>query len=126
MIENSKVLGNYLLERLEEIKARHPSVGDVRGKGLFAAIELVQDKETKKPMIPCKVEYYEKKHPLTGQLLGKLKEEGLYTNIRWNVLMICPPLCITKQELDWGLDRIDRALTIADDYRNGKGARTNG
>ena len=122
MIENSKVLGNYLLERLEEIKARHPSVGDVRGKGLFAAIELVQDKETKKPMIPWTVEYYEKKHPLTGQLLGKLKEEGLYTYMRWNVLMICPPLCITKQELDWGLDRIDRALTIADDYRNGKGA----
>jgi len=49
-------------------------------------------------------------------LLGKLMEEGLYTYMRWNVLMICPPLCITKEELAWGLDRIDGALAIADEY----------
>jgi taurine--2-oxoglutarate transaminase len=122
LIENSRELGLYLLDRLEEIKARHPSVGDVRGKGLFAAIELVQDKETREPLIPWTVEYYEKKHPLTGQLLGRLKEEGLYTYMRWNVLMICPPLCITKEELAWGLDKIDRALAIVDEYRNEKGA----
>lgn len=116
MVENARKLGVYLLEKLEEIKEHHPSVGDVRGKGLFAAIELVKDKETREPLIPWTVEYYEKKHPLTGQLLGKLKEEGLYTYMRWNVLVICPPLCITKEELAWGLDRTDDALTIADEY----------
>jgi len=116
MVENSRELGVHLLEKLEEIKERHPSVGDVRGKGLFAAIELVKDKGTREPLIPWTVEYYEKKHPLTGQLLGRLKQEGLYTYMRWNVLYICPPLCITKEELTLGLERIDEALTITDEY----------
>lgn len=116
MVENSKELGIYLLEKLEEIKENHTSVGDVRGKGLFAAIELVKDKETKEPIVPWNVTYYEKKHPITVELLRKLKAEGLYTYMRWNVLMICPPLCITKDELTWGLDRINDALTLVDDY----------
>jgi taurine--2-oxoglutarate transaminase len=116
MIENSKKLGVYLLERLEEIKANHPSVGDVRGLGLFAAIDLVKDKASREPLVPWSVRYYEEKHPLTKQLLGKLKEEGLYTYMRWNVLMICPPLCITKEELAWGLDKIDQALIIVDEH----------
>lgn len=116
MIENSKQLGIYLLKRLEEIKEHHLSVGDVRGLGLFGAIELVKDKETREPLIPWTVKHYEEQHPLTGKLLGRLKEEGLYTYMRWNVLMICPPLCITQEELAWGLDKIDQALTIVDEY----------
>ena len=116
MVENSRELGVYLLEKLQEVKENHPSVGDVRGRGLFAAIELVKDKGTREPLVPWTVKYYEEKHPLTGQLLGKLKEEGLYTYMRWNVLMICPPLCITKEELAWGLERIDDALTLVDEY----------
>ncbi len=116
MVENSRDLGVHLLHRLGEIREKHPSVGDIRGMGLFAAIELVKDKETREPIVPWNVAFYEKKHPIAGKLLGKLKGEGLYTYMRWNVLMICPPLCITKDELDWGLERIDRALSIVDDY----------
>jgi taurine---2-oxoglutarate transaminase len=116
LIENSKQLGFCLLDRLEEIKERHPSVGDVRGKGLFAAIELVKNKETREPLIPWTVENYEKKDPITAQLLGTLKSEGLYTYMRWNMLMICPPLCITQEELSWGLERIDAALSVVDTY----------
>jgi taurine--2-oxoglutarate transaminase len=116
LVENSKRLGAYLLDRLEEIKAKHPSVGDVRGKGLFAAIELVRDKVSREPLVPWTIEYYEKKHPLTKELLGRLKQEGVYAYTRWNMLMICPPLCITREELTWGLERIDDALTLADEY----------
>jgi len=116
MVENSKKLGVHLLKRLQEIQARHPSVGDVRGLGLFAAIELVKDRDTREPLIPWTVEHYEKKHALTSKLLGKLKEEGLYTYTRWNVLMICPPLCITQEQLDWGLEKIDQALSMVDEY----------
>jgi len=119
LIENSKRLGFHLLERLEEIKARHPSVGDARGKGLFAAIELVKDKATREPLVPWTIEAYEKKHPLTGQLVSQLKAEGVYTYMRWNVLMICPPLCITQDELDWALDKIDRALALVDGHLAG-------
>jgi taurine--2-oxoglutarate transaminase len=116
MIENSRELGSYLLEKLEKLKEGHSSVGNVRGMGLFAAIELVEDKETKKPLVPWTIEYFEKKHPITGQVLGKLKELGLLTYMRWNVLFICPPLCITKDALEWGLERIDEALYVADEY----------
>ncbi len=98
------------------MKEGHPSVGNIRGIGLFAAIELVEDKETKKPLVPWTIEYYENKHPITGLVLGKLKELGLLTYMRWNVLFICPPLCITKDVLEWGLERIDEALCIVDEY----------
>jgi taurine--2-oxoglutarate transaminase len=114
MIENSRALGEHLLEHLEHIKAGHPSVGDVRGLGLFAAIELVRDRQTREPIAPWTVQYYERKHPLMKKLLADLKAQGLYAYSRWNVLFICPPLCITQEQLGWGLERIDRALEAVD------------
>ena len=114
MIENSRKLGQYCLERLQEIKRKHPSVGDVRGIGLFAAIEYVKDRETREPMIPWTQEYAEKKHPLAGELLSRLKEDGISTYTRWSILMICPPLCITREEMDFALDAIDRASAVMD------------
>jgi taurine--2-oxoglutarate transaminase len=116
MVENSRAMGQVLMRELERMKEEHPCVGDVRGKGLFAAIELVKDKETRERLVPWTVEYYEKKHPAMGEMLSSLKEEGVHTYARWNVLMIAPPLCITEQELMEGLEKIDKALTIVDKY----------
>jgi taurine--2-oxoglutarate transaminase len=116
LVENSRILGEYLMDRLVAIKERHPSVGDVRGKGLFAAIELVKSKESREPLVSWTVKNYEQKDPLMSKLTAQLKENGLYTYTRWNVLFICPPLSITKTELDWGLDQIDDVLTIADQH----------
>ena len=116
MVENSYKLGEFLLQALKEIKDKHPCVGDVRGKGLFAAIELVKDRETKEPLIPWTVNNYENKPRIMKELLGKLKEEGVYTYARWDMLMICPPLCISKEELSWGLNKISKALDLVDDY----------
>ena len=116
LVENSRVLGEHLMDRLVQIKERHPSVGDVRGKGLFAAIELVKSKESREPLVSWTVKTYEEKDPLMSKLTAKLKENGLYAYTRWNVLFICPPLSITKAELDWGLDQIDQVLTIADEH----------
>jgi len=121
MVENSRILGAACLEALGRMKDRHPSVGDVRGKGLFAAIELVRDRETREPLIPWTREYTEKKHPLSAALLGRLKEEGVLTYMRWNILMICPPLCITREELDQGLESIDKVLVLADEAAGRKG-----
>ncbi len=116
MVENSRDLGVYLLDALQDMKRRHPSIGDVRGRGLFAAIEFVTDKATREPLVPWTVEHYEKKHPVIKNFLMKLKEEGLYTYSRWNVILICPPLCITKEELTWGLEKIDQAVSQIDQY----------
>lgn len=116
LVENSRLQGEFLMKRLEEIKSKHPSVGDVRGKGLFAAIELVKDKQTHEPLVKWTLQAYENKDPLMSKIIAHLKDDGLYTYTRWNVLFVCPPLSITREELSIGLDIIDRALNIADDF----------
>jgi taurine--2-oxoglutarate transaminase len=101
LIENSARLGQVLKGCLEEIKARHPAVGDVRCLGLFGALELVRDRATKEP--------------LPSSLLGKfLRQEGLFTFLPANLVFCTPPLCITEEQLREGLEVIDRALEIAD------------
>jgi len=116
MIENAAKLGPYLMDLLTELKERHPSVGDVRGLGLFAAIDLVKDKDSREPLVPWTVENYEKKKSVVQEIISALKEQGLFTYSRWSVIMVCPPLCITKDELTKGIEQIDKSLEIADDY----------
>jgi taurine---2-oxoglutarate transaminase len=101
LIENAARLGKVLGQRLEEIKARHPSVGDVRYIGLFSAIELVQDRVTKEPLA-------------SAILSPALRERGLSTLLLGNLVTASPPLCITEAELRAGLQIIDEALDIAD------------
>jgi taurine--2-oxoglutarate transaminase len=101
LIENAARLGQVLGQRLEEIKARHPSVGDVRYIGLFSAIELVKDRVTKEPMA-------------SAILSHALRDRGLSTLLLGNLVTVSPPLCITEAELRAGLQIIDEALDIAD------------
>jgi taurine--2-oxoglutarate transaminase len=77
-------------------------VGDVRYIGLFAALELVKDRQTKEP------------HPQTGEIGKYLRTNGVFTNIIGNILFVVPPLCITKEQLDEGLAVYDQALEITD------------
>jgi len=103
LIENAAKLGDYLGEKLEEIKIRHPSVGDVRYIGLFSAIELVKDRKSKEPMDKM-AEF------------GKcLRDNGLFTFIFGSVVFIVPPLCILREQLDIGLEIIEQALTRISD-----------
>jgi taurine--2-oxoglutarate transaminase len=115
MVENSQRLGRHLLQRLEELKERHPSVGDVRGLGLFAAIDLVKDRQSREPLVPWTIEWAEKKDPTVKAVLNRLTELGVFTYSRWSVIMVCPPLCITREQLDEGLDKLDEALKLADE-----------
>jgi taurine---2-oxoglutarate transaminase len=101
LIENAARLGPILGRRLEDLKRRHPAVGDVRSIGLFSAIELVKSRETKEP--------------LPASIVAKfLRGEGLFTFLPSNLIFVTPPLCITEAQLDEGLVLIDRALDIAD------------
>ncbi len=108
LIENAREVGKYLGEKLEALKTRHPSVGDVRYIGLFSTLELVQNRESKEIM-PAAV---------MGQVGKFLRENGLFTFIMANnlgsMLFVVPPLCITKEQLDEGLAIVDKALEIAD------------
>ena len=102
LIENAARVGRTLGQRLEQIKARHPSVGDVRSIGLFSALEIVKDKASKAPI-----------DPLT-EVFKFLKENGLFTFVFHNILFVVPPLCITEAQLDEGLAIVERALEITD------------
>jgi taurine--2-oxoglutarate transaminase len=102
LIDNAAKVGRYLGQRLEEIKTRHLSVGDVRYIGLFSALEIVQNRETRQPIDPL------------AQVAAFLKTNGLFTFNFHNMLFVVPPLCITETQLDEGLEIIERALMITD------------
>ena len=102
LLENASHMGRYLGEKLEEIKEKHPSVGDVRYIGLFSAIEIVKNRKTKQPI-----------DPLT-EVGAYLRNHGLFTFIFHNVLFVVPPLCINQNQIDEGLDIIERALELSD------------
>lgn len=112
LIENAGAMGKILGEELEEMKARHPSVGDVRYIGLFSVIEVVKDKETKEPMAPWNAKPSEM--GAMAEVAKFLRDNGLYTFVRWNWIFVVPPLCITEAQLKEGLTIIDRALEISD------------
>ena len=72
ILENVNAVGKVLGEKLEEMKEKHACIGDVRYIGLFSCVELVYDKESKKPL----VEYGKDPEGKMGKIIGKLKEKG--------------------------------------------------
>lgn len=113
LVERSRSEGAYLLRRLQEIGARHPSVGDVRGLGLFAAVELVRDRATRQPCNTAEDKLAGR--PLVvDAVVRAMAQEGVYAFGWVSHLMVAPPLIVTREELDRGLEVIDRALRAAD------------
>jgi taurine--2-oxoglutarate transaminase len=104
LIENSKTLGKVLGAELERIKQAHASVGDVRYIGLFSLLELVKDRTTKEPMDAATM----------NAIRSQLVAEGLTTFISQSWIFVCPPLCITRDELLTGLNIVEKALATAD------------
>ncbi|NKB54492.1 MAG: aminotransferase class III-fold pyridoxal phosphate-dependent enzyme [Gammaproteobacteria bacterium] len=119
LVENSRVLGDYMATQLQTIKARHPSVGDVRSLGLYGLIECVKDRETREPLVPWNASSAQM--GAMGKISACLQQRGISTLVRWNWIFVAPPLCITKHQLDEGLTVIDDALVIADQAYTGSG-----
>ena len=114
LIENAVTMGKYIDKRLEEMKAKHPSMGDFRNTGLLGCIELVKSRTTKEPMAPFNAKPDEM--AVMNKVAAKIKELGMYTFVRWSYIFIAPPLCVTKEQVDEGLAIISEALLIADSY----------
>ena len=108
IVENAAEMGDVLDEGLRDLADRHEQIGDVRGKGLLYAIELVKDRETREPLVPFNASG-EALAPMTSIFKAAL-ERGLYLMVRWNVIVIGPPLTITREELDEGLEILDEVL----------------
>ena len=114
VVENSAEMGGVFAEKLRELQEKHPSIGDVRGLGCFWGIELVKDRETREPLVPFNASG-EAFAPVARVSKAAL-ERGLYLMTHWNVIMVCPPLTITRDEIDEGIGILDEALSIADEY----------
>ncbi len=112
MIGNAAAMGKYIDGRMEELKKKHPSIGDWRNTGLLGCIELVKNRKTNEPMAPFNAKADEM--AVMNKVAARLKELGMYTFVRWNYIFIAPPLCINKEQVDEGLAMISDAISIAD------------
>ena len=106
LIERSRRLGAGLRRTLDDLAARHPVIGDVRGgHGLFAVLELVADRASRAPLAPW---------PQTPAPLGALLEaalaEGVSFGTRGNLILVAPPLVIEEHDLGGALALLDRLL----------------
>jgi taurine--2-oxoglutarate transaminase len=114
IVENAAEMGGAFADQLRSLQEKHPSIGDVRGLGCFWGIELVKERETREPFVPFNA---------TGEAFAPMArvwkaalDRGLYLMTHWNVIMVCPPLTITRDELEEGIGILDEALAIADDH----------
>jgi taurine---2-oxoglutarate transaminase len=114
VVENAAEVGAYIGEGLRELAGDHPSIGDVRGLGCFWGVELVKNRETREMLVPFNASG-EATAPV-ARLAKTALERGLYLMTHWNVIMVVPPLTITRAEVDEGLAVLDDALAIADEY----------
>lgn len=110
ILDNVNKVGKVLGEELEAMKAKHACVGDVRYIGLFAAVELVKDKATKEPI----VSYGGDPKGVMGKIVGMLKAKRFMTYSHENMVLVCPPLIITEEQIKEELAKLDEVLGTVD------------
>lgn len=117
-IEHARMLGTDVIgPRLREIAEKHPSVGEVRGLGVFWAMDLVTDRETREPLVP-----FNASGPAAApmnELAAACKKAGLWPFTHFNRMHVVPPCNTSVEDVNRGLDIIDEALTVADGYYTG-------
>jgi taurine---2-oxoglutarate transaminase len=115
IVEHARALGtDVIAPELAKIADRHPSVGEVRGLGVFWAVELVRNRETREPLVP-----YNAAGPAAApmnEFAAACKQRGLWPFTHFNRTHVVPPCTISEQELRDGLAILDEALEVADRY----------
>lgn len=101
--QRCREVGNYMLDGFRDLQRRHDVIGDVRGMGLMTGIELVEDRATKAPASRATLQVFERAKEM-GLLIGK---GGFFGN----VLRIKPPMCITREDVDFMLEVLDIAFS---------------
>lgn len=110
ILEKMQVTGKLLGEILEDLKAKHPCVGDVRYIGLFSAIELVKDKKTREPLVP----YGSDPQGVMSGIIAALKARRFMTYSHENMVLVAPPLIITPEQLKEEMAKMDEVLSEVD------------
>ncbi|HUR48102.1 MAG TPA: aspartate aminotransferase family protein [Acidimicrobiales bacterium] len=115
VIDHARRLGEEVLgPELAAIAGRHPSVGEARGLGVFWALELVRNPETREMLVPFNASG-EAAAPMNA-VATACKERGLWPFVHFNRIHVVPPLVITEDEAREGLAILDEALEVADSY----------
>jgi 4-aminobutyrate aminotransferase-like enzyme len=103
--QNALEVGAYLKERLFDLQDRHLTIGDVRGMGLMIGVELVRDRQTKEPA-PDVLKAVQESAKRRGLIVGR---GGLHAN----TIRLCPPLIVTRSDVDAAIEILDAAFTEA-------------
>src|SRR5882757_2217777 len=112
MVANAARIGSDVLgPGLQVLAARHPSVGEVRGLGVFHAIELVANPQTREPLAP-----YGGSSPAMNAVMAACKSGGLLPFANFNRIHAVPPCNVTDAEVTEGLKILDDALSVADSF----------
>jgi taurine--2-oxoglutarate transaminase len=115
MVENAASLGESVVApALARMAERHPSIGEVRGAGMFWAIELVKSRATREPLAP-----YGASSPEMNELIAACKSRGLLPFANFNRIHVVPPLNITAEDLQAGLAILDEVFDLADAHVQG-------
>lgn len=114
LVERAERLGRHLWAGLQDLARRHPSVGDVRGLGLYGTLELVRNRATREPLVRWNATPAESQG--TVELARRLMARGVRVALRWNRLAVAPPLVVSEADIDFGLAAIDDGLTAADEW----------
>ncbi len=113
IVENAAFLGETVLgPGLRELAEKHPSIGDVRGVGVFWALELVRDRATKEPLVPAGATGAD--NAPMAELTRACKDAGLLPFVAANRVHVVPPCTVSVEEAQEGLALLDEALAAAD------------
>jgi taurine---2-oxoglutarate transaminase len=115
LVERSRELGKVLRRGLMDLAEKHPVIGDIRGIGLHQCIELVKNRDTREPLSPFNKPFSD---PMKAAAKS-LKDKGLSTLVRWNMIFNTPPLIVTETQLQDGLSILDEVLTDLDAFYEG-------
>src|SRR5580704_2826255 len=113
LVNRAKEMGAYLGEKLRALKSKHPSIGEVRGLGLFWALEMVKDQEKKTPFNTSQ-DKVDGKATVVDRVAAEMMKRGVSMQAWISHFVIAPPLIIEKQEIDFAVDQLDQSLAIAD------------
>jgi taurine--2-oxoglutarate transaminase len=118
ILEHARWLGEQVIgPGLAELAARHPSVGEVRGLGVFWALELVRNRETREPLVPFNAS--DGAAAPMAEVAAACKQRGLWLFTHFNRIHVVPPCTISADEVRQGLAILDEALTVAGRYYEG-------
>ena len=118
IVEHARALGTDVIgPELAKLADRHPSVGEVRGLGVFWALELVRDRATREPLMPFNAAGADAK-PMT-EFAAACKQRGLWPFTHFNRTHVVPPCTTTADEVREGIAILDEALEVADGYYTG-------